>query len=239
MTKLAGLAYGQSPSAIASLKAELAAAKSVGIGTCYQNLSVPAGGVDFTADALAIKQAGCNGVTAPFIDASDLALSQAVKNAGIAAKQFYNTGYDQSVLTSSSALSEYTGDYVDNPVSFSPPNGPTQTMLNTLKKYDPGYKGGLPDFGLYGSYIAADLMIKGLEMAGKNPTQKGFITSLRKDTSYSAEGILPSPTSFTNFGTKAMLPQNACEYFLQLEGKKGFVASNGGKPVCGTLIPVK
>jgi len=240
VTKLAGLAYGNSPSAIEGLEGELAAAKSLGISTCYKNESVPFGAVDFTAEALAIKKAGCNGVTALFVDASDIALSQTLKNAGVTAKQLYaGTGYDQSLLTNPSAVQSFSGSYITSQINFTTPNAATQAMLSALKKYDSHYTGGIPDFGLYGSYLAADLMIKGLEMAGQNPTRQTFINNLRQVTSYDAGGILSTQTTFANFGTKAMLPQQSCQYIIQLEQSPAqYVVSNGGKPVCGQLIPV-
>jgi hypothetical protein len=127
---------------------------------------------------------------------------------------------------------------VGSGINFTTPNAATQGMLDALKKYDPHYKGGLPDFGLYGSYLAADLMIKGLQVAGPNPTRASFIQDLRQVTDYTAGGILPGPTSFANFGTKAMLPQTGCSYFFQLQNPGGFVAYNAGKPICGKLIPI-
>jgi hypothetical protein len=79
-------------------------------------------------------------------------------------------------------------------------------------------------------------MVKGLQVAGQNPTRQLFINNLRQVTGYTAGGILPSPTSFTNFGTKAMLPVTACEYIVQLQTNK-FVLANNGQPVCGKQVP--
>ncbi len=239
ITKLAGLAYGISPSAIGALQGELTSAKLHGISTCYENLTVPFGGVDFTADALQIKAGGCNGVTAPFVDSSDVALSQAVKNAGIKAKQIYNTGYDQSVLSDPSAAAAYNGDYLTNPVNFTTPNKATKAMLAALSKYDPSYKGGVPDFGTWVAYVATDLMIRGLQLAGANPTQPSFISHLHKVNNYNAGGILPAATPFSlkDFGKLSMLPARYCQYFIQVSNGK-FVSTNGGKPYCGARMKV-
>jgi hypothetical protein len=111
-------------------------------------------------------------------------------------------------------------------------------MLDTLKKYDSHFSGGIPDLGLYGSYLAMDLMIKGLQVAGTNPTRESFISNLRQVTNYDAGGILPSPTTFANFGTKSMLPETYCTYVFQLKSPGGFVTYNGGKPMCGKLISI-
>jgi hypothetical protein len=54
------------------------------------------------------------------------------------------------------------GTYEEGAANFSQPNPATKAMLATLTKYDKSYSGGIPDLGLYGSWLSADLMIKGL-----------------------------------------------------------------------------
>lgn len=236
VTKLGVLAYGISPSSQASVKAAEAAAKAQGIGICYENLSVPFGGVDFTADVLQIKSAGCNGILGSFVDASDIALSGALKQAGYTGKQLYYTGYDQEVLDSASARTAMQGDYFTASAWFGQPNAALKTMISALKKYAPAYTGGLPDFGLYGSYVAADLLVKGLQLAGKNPTQQSFTTALRKVTSYDGNGLLPSPTTFAHFGTPSMFPKSVCSFLVQLKGSAYNLAGKPGGRFCGKTI---
>ncbi|HUZ09898.1 MAG TPA: ABC transporter substrate-binding protein [Acidimicrobiales bacterium] len=231
VTKYAGLGYGISQSSQNSITAAFASAKPFGISQCYLNQSVPFGGVDFTADTLQMKSAGCNGVTGSFVDASDVALAGAVKHAGIKAKQLYFTGYDENILKNPSAAASFDGAYVSTTVNFTTPNAATSTMMSTLKKYDSGYSGGIPDFGLIGSYLSADLAIKGLSVAGKNPTRSSFITNLRKVGSYNAGGILPSPVTFQHFGTVGMFPKTACSYYAHLQNDKFTIYT--GKAICG------
>ena len=232
--KIAGLAYGISQSSQQSIKSIFSVLPAS--AKCYENLSVPFGGVDFTADVLQIKQAGCDTVIGSFVDASDIALSQAVKNSGIKAKQIYFTGYDQNILSSPNARAASDGDYFTAAINFTTPNAATKGMLNALKKYDPSYKGGIPDYGLYGSYLSADLMIKGLQVAGKNPTRASFISNLRKVKSYDAGGILPGITSFVGFGTAKIVPKSLCGYYMQLKGAQFHVVT--GKPICSKTVPV-
>jgi branched-chain amino acid transport system substrate-binding protein len=239
VTKLAGLSYDDSPSSQSSIKAAFTGGATNGISNCYNNSSVPFGGVDFTSDVLSIKSAGCNGVVGSFVDASDVALSTALGQAGLKTKQLYYTGYDQDTLSSSGAKAAFNGDYFSNDVLFDPTTVPAvATMFANLAKYDPKYKAGdLPDFGAAGSYMAADLMVTGLKDAGQNPTRKSFISNLRTVTSYTAGGLLASPTSFANFGTPAMIPATGCEYFVQLVNGKFVNAAPGGKgAICGSKI---
>jgi len=62
-TNVAGLAYGVSPSSIASIKDLKESLASQGIKMGYENLSVPFGAVDFTSYGLAMKAAGVDGAT--------------------------------------------------------------------------------------------------------------------------------------------------------------------------------
>jgi hypothetical protein len=54
-----------------------------------------------------------------------------------------------------------------------------QEPFQVLRRYDAKFSGGITDLGLYGACTAADLMIYGLEHAGKDPTQASFIRNLR------------------------------------------------------------
>jgi branched-chain amino acid transport system substrate-binding protein len=240
VTKLSNLAYGISPSATQAAKNSAFAAGAAGVANpdCFDDFNVTYGTLDFTADALAIKHAGCNGLEAPMEDNSDVALAAALQQGGAASvKQIYFTGYSQDVISDAGANQQFQNAYVVAGFNFTQPNAATKSMITNLKKYDPAYSGGLPDLGLYGSYISTDLMIKGLELAGKNPTRTGFISALRKVTNYTANGLFPTPVSFGHFATVGMLPKTECTYVVQLKGKK-FVVANGGKLVCGKLVTV-
>jgi branched-chain amino acid transport system substrate-binding protein len=239
VTKVAGLSYGISPSAKAAIATTLASANKHGISTCYADNAVPFGGVDFTADALAMKSANCNGVAMAMVDSSDVAVGQALKNGGVKAKPFLSgTGYDQSIASSASSMKALDGGYADALVNFTNPNSATQAMLTTLKKYDPQYHGGVPDYGTTVAYLATDLMIKGMQATGKNLTQAGFMSAMyNKVKTYNAGGALPGANTFSlkAFGTVDMLPKTYCTYWIGIQDGK-YVTSNGGKPGCGGQV---
>ena len=60
-----------------------------------------------------------------------------------------------------------------------------------MQKYAHFTKTEFPNFGQYESWAGADLMIKGLQMAGANPTRAAVIKDLRGLKSYNAGGLLP------------------------------------------------
>jgi branched-chain amino acid transport system substrate-binding protein len=233
VTSMAGFAYGVSPSSIASIKQMQKSVVAAGLKAGYTNLSVPFGGVDFTADVLQMKKSNVNGFACSCVESSDLAVATAAKQGGLSAKGLFFTGYSQSTLTDPTAAAAAQDQYfttVTVPYELHQPA--TDAILAALKQYDPHYKGGDPDYGLQGGYLATQLMIKGLEVAGQNPTRQSFISGLHGVSSYDADGALASPVSFAlaDFGK---YPQNSCAYFVQLKGTQ-FVPT---PKVCGTLIP--
>ena len=181
MTKLGGFAYGISPSATNAIKGTFAASAPSGVSQCYANFSVPFGTVDFTADALALKSAGCNGAVTAFVDSSDLAFATSVRQSGNAVKILNYTGYDQQTLATPATRAAYSGVYFSNQVLFDQTNPAIAQMYANMEKYIPNFKPNtLPDFGLFGGYLTADLMIKGLEVAGQiRPGRRSSATCAR------------------------------------------------------------
>ena len=116
---------------------------------------------------------------------------------------------------------------------FDLPNAGTQQMSAALQKYSHFTKGQFPNFGQYESWTGADLMIKGLEMAGPNPTRAEVIKQLRSITSYDANGLLPQPLDFaTDFGKD---PAKECTWVMKAQ-KDGFVPASSNT-FCGEDIP--
>jgi branched-chain amino acid transport system substrate-binding protein len=196
--------------------------------------SVPFGGVEFTAAALLAKQKGCNAFYAGLDDNSNVALAGALRAVGIKPKvTVFPTGFESS-LVSSPAWNTVQGGYFDTTFRpFQLPNAGTRQMQAALEKYAHFKAGQFPSFSQYESWLGADLMIKGLELAGKNPTQAGVIHALRNLKSYNGNGLLPINLNYsTNFGHD---PAHSCGWYMIAE-KKGFVASSS-QPSCGTDLP--
>jgi branched-chain amino acid transport system substrate-binding protein len=106
-------------------------------------------------------------------------------------------------------------------------------MQAAMEKYDGYSKSDFPSFSEYEAWLGADLMIKGLQLAGPNPTRAGVITALRGVKSYNANGILPQTLDFaTDFGHD---DAKSCSWMMQA-GKNGFTAVSS-QPFCGADIP--
>jgi branched-chain amino acid transport system substrate-binding protein len=233
-TVLGSYGYGISPSSARAAIQTSDSFQHAGGKTGVLDDTVPFGSVDFTAAALVAKQKGINAMV-PAMDAnSNYALATALKQAGVKLKaQLYATGYQPDVINSP-AWSTLQGAYFLSPFRpWSLPNAGTQQMQSAMEKYAGFTKSQFPNFGQYEAWAGADLMIKGLELAGSNPTQAAVIKDLRALKSYNANGLLPQSIDYaTIFGHD--LPKT-CAWVMQAQ-KTGFKAFSS-QPVCGTDIP--
>jgi len=233
-TVVGSYGYGISPSAVRSATGFAESAQRQGLKVGVLDVSVPYGSVDFSTEALAAKQKGVNTVWASMDDNSNFALVTAMKQAGVKLKTVVlPTGYEPSVVNSPS-WGDLQGAYFFSgfrPLSV--PNAGTKQMASALQKYEHRSPSDFPTYDIYEAWVGADLMIKGLELAGKNPTSAGVIKSLRGVTSYNANGLLPQPLDYaTNFGHDE---KESCQWILQAK-KSGF-ALTSKQPVCGGDIP--
>ncbi|WP_158230518.1 ABC transporter substrate-binding protein [Pseudofrankia asymbiotica] len=94
---------------------------------------------------------------------------------------------------------------------------PFETQTQGIRRFDDAMTRFAPElrrpdqtFAMNG-YIAADLFLRGLELAGTCPTREGFIDSLKK-SSYDADGLLPSPVKLGS------IPRTVddCSFFVRV-----------------------
>jgi branched-chain amino acid transport system substrate-binding protein len=228
ISKLAQVVFNV-PSAIDAANTIATAAKSAGIDYCLDALLPSDGNLNPTV--LQMKDLGCNGVYVLSVLATCVTLATDLKQADVKAKLLCATSYDQSLLDQPTALAAMQGTYTQAMLNVLNPTPPIKLFLDRLKKYTP-WPGGIPNLNIDYSYFAADAMIKGLELAGSNPTRKAFISKLRKVSDYTVGGMLTTPIIFSHFGTVGMFPKKACGPILEIEGKN-FVPV---KTICGTLV---
>ena len=154
------------------------------------------------------------------IDASDFALATALKQAGVKLKSaVFATGYAPDVVNSPSWSYLQGDEFLSIYRPFSLPDAGTEQMAAALQKYQHFSKTQFPTLFQYETWAGADLMIKGLQMAGANPTRAAVIKDLRSIKNYTANGLLPKPIDYaTNFGHD---PAEQCVWVLRAE-EKGF-----------------
>jgi len=154
--------------------------------------TVQFGGTDFTSTALVAKQHNIDSLVPAMDGNSNYALATSLKQAGVNLKSvLFATGYQPDVI-GSPAWATLQGDYFLSLFRpFSLPNAGTQQMAAALQKYAGFTPTQFPTFSQYEAWLGADLMIKGLTLAGPNPTQATVIKDLRGVKSYNGNGLLP------------------------------------------------
>jgi len=233
-TVLGTYGYGISPSSSRAAIQTADSFKHAGGKVGVLNTTVPFGSVDFTSDALVAKQDHVDALVPEMDNNSNFALAEALQQAGVKLKATaFATGYQPSVINSP-AWSALQGDYFYSLFRpWSLPDAATKQMQAAMEKYDGYTASDFPSFSEYEAWLGADLMIKGLQAAGTNPTQAGVIKALRGITSYNAGGLLPQSWDYkTDFGHD---DAKSCSWFVQAT-KTGFVPVSS-QPICGTDIP--
>jgi len=80
------------------------------------------------------------------------------------------------------------------------------------------------------AWLSAEAMIKGFQVAGSCPTDKAYITKLRKVKQFDAGGLIQPVDFKTAFGKPIL-----CLYFVK-DLSKAWVPQFNDVPVCGKEI---
>ncbi len=209
--------------------------KEDGLQACDKTI-VPLGSVNFTAFALSFKADGCNAAECACVLSSSLAMATALHQAGLnKVKIIFAAGPTsmiyQNAQDEAAAANAYFPGIVSSPTYT---NAASKAYLAQLKKYDSSYTGGIPDLGEANGWAAANLMVEGLQQAGKNPTRASYITNLRKVTNWTNSGLATGPVSFAHFGSN---PPTQCFSYVQFVDKKYVPFPASGKSFCGKALP--
>jgi branched-chain amino acid transport system substrate-binding protein len=225
--------YGISPSSSRAAIGTADSFKHAGGKIGIVDTSVPFGSVAFTSAALTAKQDGVDAIAPEMDSNSNYALAEALEQAGVKFKALFATGYEPDVINSPAWPALQGGYFLSLFRPWSLPNAGTEQMQAAMEKYAHFSKSDFPTFSQYEAWAGADLMIKGLELAGPNPTHAAVIKDLRGLKSYNANGLLPQSFDYsTIFGHD---PAQECSWVVQAE-KSGFKVVSS-KPFCGTDLP--
>jgi branched-chain amino acid transport system substrate-binding protein len=225
--------YGVSPQSAASAAGNAQSFKLAGGKVGVLDTSVPFGSVAFTTQALVAKSKAVNALVPSLDDNSNYALATALTQAGVKLKAvLYATGYEPAVI-GSPVWQALQGSYfmaLFRP--FSLPNAGTVQMASAMQKYAHFTKNQFPTFSQYEAWLGADLMIKGIQLSGSNPTSAKVIKNLRSIKSYNGNGLLPMPINYsTVFGHD--IPE--CVWIMKAQ-KSGFTPISA-QTTCGVDVP--
>jgi branched-chain amino acid transport system substrate-binding protein len=235
-TKIGSVGYGISPSSTGVAKdTQKYAAEASGLDPVYLNTALDFGTTDIGPVVLGLKNAGADAVYLPLDGNTNLAIAQGLQQNGVKMKAvLMASGYGQAMLDSPITKTLNSVDVVSQvykPAELTK-DPAVKKFRSDLKKY--GGIEGVPDYGAYTGYIGCDMAITGIELAGKNPTQQGFIDGLHKLGTYKAADLTCAPVdiSLENFGKT---PEKSCQYFVTFKNGK-FVVMNNGKPIQGKIV---
>ena len=225
--------YSIAPNSAYATKDASVAFQRVGGTVGVEDTEVPFGTVAFTNEALVAKQHNVDALWPNLLGSSDIALAQAIEQAGDKLKAaIFPDGYGPSLIHSPAWSSLQGFDFETQYRPNDLPNAGTRQMQAALEKYAHFTRSDFPIFSQYESWLGADLMIKGLQLAGSNATSAGVIKALRSVKSYNGNGILPVEQNYaTGFGKD---PEQ-CHWLMKVV-KNGFTPLSPN-PVCGTDIP--
>ena len=235
-TKIGSIGYGVSPSSTGVAKdTQKYAAPASGLDPVYLNTAVDFGTTDVGPIVLGLKNAGADAVYLPLDGNTNLAIAQGLRQNGVEMKAvLMASGYGQAMLDSPITKTLDSREVVSQ--VYKPAELSTDPAVKKFRADLKKYAGisGVPDYGAYTGYIGCDLAITGIERAGKNPTQKGFIDGLHKLGTYKAADLTCAPVdiSLENFGKT---PSESCQYFITFKNGK-FVVMNKGKPIIGKIV---
>lgn len=229
-TKVAGISTA-SPSAQAGLEAGLKSAEAAGLKRGYVNTSVPIGSNDVGAIVLGIIKSGSDVVSLAINPDTTFAIVAGLKQAGYKTKAVLSpTGYGADLLESAPAIQ--AGQDVTFSTSWAPSElkTPATERLGLALKKHAGSKSGIPSFSQAYGWFAADLLLHGLEKAGCDASQAKFISTVRADKTWTANGLFPSARDFTTIATPKQ-----CIYYLRMKGS-AFVPEANATPICGAIV---
>ncbi|MBL7496516.1 ABC transporter substrate-binding protein [Frankia sp. CNm7] len=140
-------------------------------------------------------------------------------------------GYDDNILQKDGK--NLANAIIVNQVKPWQANTPEQqAFLEAMNTYSPQIQPATTDTAVNG-YVAADLFVEGLKLAGQCPSRESFIAALRAVTSYQGAGLIPKEVDLsTNYKEP-----NSCYSVVQIiPDGAAFVPLFGAAPLCGDPI---
>ena len=235
VTNIGSVGYSISPLSADAAKSEALSAEAAGLKAGFVDPGFGFGSTNVQPDALAMRSAHVDGMTASVEPNTAFALVTALRQLGVALKvALLPTGYGGDLTQGGKdAIQTAQGIYFYvpfEPVEMGTPA--TQRFVNALRAIGVA---GDPTYAEYIGYTSIDMITRGLQQAGPNPTQAGFISALDQVHDYNAAGLLgPHTVDLGSLAQNVFGPDN-CVYVTKLVGST-FQLVAGADPICGTVV---
>jgi branched-chain amino acid transport system substrate-binding protein len=234
-TTIGALGYGVSPSSAQAAKGTGISATAVGLKSGYINANFPFGSTDVQPVALAMKDAGVDGLTTATDPNTAYALVGALKNIGHTPKAVVlASGYGVDTLQAGpGALQNAQNVYfttVWQPVEMNTPG--TRAFQADLASI--GFN-QVPSLAIYGGYLSVVLLVRGLKAAGST-NKAAVITALSNIHDWDAAGMFPDgKTMDINDRQNIITGVDNCAFATKLVGTS-FQLVKGADPICGDEV---
>lgn len=229
VTKCASIGYSSSPSSSLAAAGFVKSCQAAGLKSGYLNTQFPFGSTDVGPIALAMKNAGVDGLFLPTVPSTSFALVAALRQLGVSLKSILlATGYGGDLLASTAAVQAAQGVEFSTIGAAAEANTPaTQQRAADLAKV--GVTGS-PTFAEQEDFLTLSAFVAGLKAAGPNPTRQSFMQAMDGIKNFNAGGLLaPENIDFRNY-----TPTTGCLWVARLNGEKFSVVP--GTPICGALV---
>lgn len=215
----------QANSARVILQTADAVKRTKGLKNVYQTVDVPLGSAEFGAIAQQIKDSGADSVYTGMDTQQNLALTTALRQANANIKVMVFPGGYSPQIVSAPALQDANFGLEFVPFESSPP---TAGYTEFNKWLPPNVvRSQVTAIG----WLMGDLLVEGIKAAGTTcPTRDGFITNLRLEKDYTANGFLTSRDFISAWNQPF-----PCAFFVKVVNN-AFVPQNGGKEVCARQV---
>lgn len=201
--------------------------KNVGISTVTINAEPNI--LDVPSIVREVQNSGADFMTGIVDPTEFIQIAVAARVADPSIKILSLVGYDPGIFAVGQQLAGMSVALGYTP--FERPVPAHQIFLDAMAEYAPQQQPAANEIALIG-WVDADLMLRGLQAAGRCPTRQSFITNLRAVPNFDADGLLPSPVNMkTIFGQLS-----TCYSFLKISADGHRFIPVGDKPLCGTLI---
>ncbi|MQW77608.1 ABC transporter substrate-binding protein [Nocardioides sp. dk4132] len=228
-TKAAVIAY-DNPSSAPSAEATIRSIKASGLEVAYENLKIPYGSTDVGAVTQGMIDAGVDTLITSLNPETAFGVIGGLKQAGHEMKLVQlPIGYSAQLLESEPSVQ------AGQDVSFSTSSAPMELHNEATEKRSAALKTIGNDSGIAGfaedqGYLAADMLIFGLEEAGCDSNGEEIMAALRETNTWDGSGLLPLPRDFGS----AEAGDQQCSYYVKLTGKEFVPVSE--EPICGDKI---
>jgi len=238
VTTVGTIGYGISPSSAEYAKGVADSAKHAGLKVGYVNANFPFGSTNVEPIAIAMKNAGVNGVYAPIDPNTAFALVTALRQLGANVKvALFPTGYGGDLTQAGPNASQVAqGVYFTigpEPVEMST----SATQLFAKYSHAAGVTGE-PTEASYDGWGSVGLLVQALKAAGSHPTSSSLLTALSNVHNWNYLGLWGGKTLDINNrnDTQNVDGPGNCTYVVKYSGTS-FQLVPGADPICGPVIP--